>query len=80
MQGVTVLMPRYLDYANKRAPTFSRYLVVKDRVLSDQFYTYGGQSNGPYWIDPTSPTVEGARLGLFFHSFTGGDGETLFMA
>ncbi len=79
-QGVTVLMPRYLDYTNKRAPTFSRYLVVKDRVLSDQFLTYGSQTNGPYWIDPGSPTFKEAHLGLYFHSFTGGDSEALTLA
>jgi CRISPR-associated protein Cas5t len=81
MQGVTVLLPRYLDYANKRAPTFSRYLVVKERVFSDRFYSYGGQSGALYWIDPTSPAYDSAYLGLHFHSFVGGgDGETLNLA
>jgi CRISPR-associated protein Cas5t len=84
MQGVTVLLPRYLDYAYKRTPTFSRYLVVKDRVLlgngSEDMFTYSHQPNGPYWIDPASPTYKETQLGLYFHSFTGGDGETLEMA
>jgi CRISPR-associated protein Cas5t len=80
MQGVTVLLPRYLDFSNKRAPTFSRYLVVKERVLTDNFYSYGGQMDSGYWIDPTSPSFKEAHLGLYFHSFTGGDGETLTLA
>jgi len=80
MQGVTVLLPRYLDYDNKRTPTFSRYLVVKERVLTENFYNYGGQQGVGYWVDPTSPAFKEARLGLFFHSFTGGDGEIFTMS
>lgn len=80
-RGVTVLLPRYVDYTHKRAPVFSRYLVIKDRVRSDQdFYRYGDQPDELYWIDPTAPDVEGAYLGLNLHSFTGDDSETFFMA
>ncbi len=79
-RGVTVLLPRYLDYERNRSPNFSRYLVIKDRVFSHKFFTYGEQSNSVYWIDPHSPVVEGKHLGLHFHSFTGDDGETLKMA
>lgn len=80
MQGVTVLLPRYLDYANKRAPVFSRYLVVKDRVLTNDFHTYGTQIQSSYWIDPASPTYKEAHLGLHFHTFTGADDEAFTMA
>lgn len=83
-QGVMVLLPRYLDYSYKRAPVFSRYLVVKDRVLlgdgSDEVLTFSHQPAGSYWIDPASPTYKEAYLGLHFHSFTGEDDETLTMA
>ncbi len=78
-RGVTVLLPRYLDYKRNRTPNFSRYLVVKERVLSNTFFTYA-QSNDLYWIDPHSPVVEEKYRGLHFHSFTGDDGETLNMA
>jgi CRISPR-associated protein Cas5t len=80
MQGITVLMPRYVAYSQKRAPVFSRYLVIKERVWSKNFFTYGVQSKQRYWIDPTTPEVEGLHLGLIFHSFTGDDGETLTLA
>lgn len=80
LQGVTVLLPRYLDYANRRAPVFSRYLVVKDRVLTNNFYAYGMPSQTSYWIDPTTPTYKETQLGLYFHSFTGADDETFTMA
>jgi len=83
-QGVTVLMPRYLDYSRKRAPVFSRYLVIKDRVRvghgSDEVLSYSDQANGPYWVDPTSPLVKETYLGLHFHTFIGDDGETLSLA
>jgi hypothetical protein len=75
MRGVTVLMPRYLDYNNSRAPTFSRYLVLQDRVSSSEFFEFSDRSNGPYWVDPTTPKIEGAHLGLAFLSFTGEDGD-----
>ncbi|MCB0196256.1 MAG: CRISPR-associated protein Cas5 [Anaerolineae bacterium] len=80
MQGVTVLLPRYLDYNNQRAPSFSRYLVVKEHVLSPNFFQYDASIKQNYWIDPTSIQKKGLHLGLYFHSFVGDDGETLQMA
>ena len=80
MRGVTVLMPRYLDYARNRSPVFSRYVVIGGRVLSDEFYEFSDRSNGPYWVDPTTPEVKGAHLGLTFLSFTGDDGDRFKLA
>ena len=80
MRGVTVLLPRYLDYTNQRAPSFSRYLVVTERVLSQEFLNYGDPGKQSYWIDPTSSQEKGVHLGLYFHSFVGDEGETLQMA
>jgi CRISPR-associated protein Cas5t len=80
MRGVTVLMPRYLDYSRNRAPVFSRYVIIGDRVLSDKFNAFSDRANGPYWIDPTTPEMEGAHLGLAFLSFTGDDGDGLPLA
>jgi len=77
MRGLTVLMPRYLDYANNRTPTFSRYLVLQERVFSKEFFQFSGRPNGPYWVEPTSPEVKGAHLGLAFLSFIGEDGDHL---
>ena len=80
MRGVTVLMPRYLDYARNRAPVFSRYVVIGERVLSDEFYEFSNRPNGPYWVDPTTPEVKGAHLGLAFLSFTGNDDDRFTLA
>jgi CRISPR-associated protein Cas5t len=72
MQGIVTLMPRYLDYANTRTPTFARYTILRDRVLLE--------GTGPYWIDPTTPTIKGAHMGLIFLSFTGDDDESVHLA
>lgn len=69
-RGVVVLMPRYLDYNNKRTPTFARYLIIRNRIYSDRLIRY--ETDGDrmdYWIDPTSPKEKEAHLGLIFHSF-----------
>lgn len=76
-RGVTILMPRYLDYARNRRPTFSRYLVLQERVFSAEFVRYSHRSYGPYWIDPTSSCVQETHLGLALLSFTGDDGDHL---
>lgn len=79
-RGVTVLMPRYLDYARKRVPVFSRYVMLQERVHSSDFYTFGVSHLTTFWIDPAAPCYRDAYLGLAFHSFTGDDGETFMLA
>lgn len=71
MQGVTILMPCFLDYHSKRIPSFEWYLIIKNRVHL---------RNGSYWIDPTTSNEDQAHLGLFFHSFAGGQHEAFSMA
>jgi len=77
VRGVTVTMPRYVDYERDRTPVFSRYVIIADRVSSSSFFEFGDTSNGPYWVDPTAPEVLGSHLGLSFLSFTGADGDWL---
>lgn len=79
-RGITVLMPRYLDYAHNRRPYFSRYVVLQERVFSQRFYAFDAAPAGPYWIDPTSETHEGAQRGLAFLSFTGDESESITVA
>lgn len=79
-RGITELLPRYLDYEHKRAPTFARYLLLEDRVQSTTFWRTETQDNSLYWIDSTSPLVDGAHLGLQFHTFVGGAYEAFSMA
>jgi CRISPR-associated protein Cas5t len=72
MRGIVTLMPRYLDYAYNRCPTFDRYTILRERVLLE--------SEHGFWIDPTSPEVKGGHLGLAFLSFTGGDDAAVGVA
>ena len=66
MRGITITLPRFLDYHNSRTPYFGRYLILKDRVQLD------GET---VWVDPTSPEYQQRLLGLFFHSFIGENDE-----
>lgn len=71
-RGYAVLMPRYLDNARMRQPTFARYFVVQERVATKDFRWFGTKPQEAYWIDPTSPEIHGNRLGLSFLSFVDG--------
>jgi CRISPR-associated protein Cas5t len=77
MRGVAVLMPRYLDYARGRVPTFDNYLVLQERVHlpREDAWRFNHLSYGPYWVDPTTPKVKDAHRGLVFLSFTGDSDE-----
>jgi CRISPR-associated protein Cas5t len=80
-RGYVVLMPRFLDYAKGRAPTFARYVVLNRRVRSTEFLQYtnlGTESD--FWVDPTSPEDKGAQMGLAFHTFVGEYDDTPLMA
>jgi len=51
------------------------------RVLSDQFWQFANlPADTEFWIDPTSPEVDGAHLGLAFHTFVGEYDDTPLMA
>lgn len=71
-RGFAVLMPRFVDYANKRRPAFASYFVVQERIHSQKdFLWFGEHPQESYWIDPETSEIEGNRLGLSFLSFTG---------
>lgn len=74
-RGYVVLMPRYLDYERRRQPSFARYLVLHERIPSHGdgglLRFEGMATDSSYWVDPTSPEIGGARLGLLFHAFVG---------
>ncbi|MBC7105385.1 MAG: CRISPR-associated protein Cas5 [Firmicutes bacterium] len=72
-QGIVVLMPRFLDYANNRYPSFGRYVVLHRRVHTGEFLRYQGEPAPAFWVDPTSPEIRGDRLGLIFHRWVGED-------
>lgn len=71
-RGFAVLMPRYIDGADRRRPTFERYVVVQDRIRTDNpndFLWFGERPATRYWIDPQSAMIDGLQLGLPFLGF-----------
>lgn len=68
-RGFAVLMPRYVDGAARRQPTFERYIVIQERVLSTDFLYFGERRLGRFWIDPASPEYDGLKRGLSFLGF-----------
>lgn len=72
-KGITVQMPRFLDYHRNRFPTFDRYVILHRRVHSRDFLRFQGEPPFTFWIDPTSPEIDGDHLGLVFHSWVGED-------
>ncbi len=68
-RGVVVLMPRFLDGERNRAPEFARYVMLRDRIFSDDLVRLPGEASETYLTDPTATVIRGRRLGLFFHSF-----------
>lgn len=79
-RGVVVLMPRFLDYGRNRRPTFGRYVILHRRVCTRDFLRMSEEPPPVYWVDPTSPTLDGDHLGLAFHSWVGEDESTLRLA
>jgi CRISPR-associated protein Cas5t len=72
--GIVELMPRYIDYERKRADTYGQYLLLEQRVHSEDFWTFGAEPS-LYWVDPTSErdSDRGTLFGLSFHTFVGGE-------
>ena len=68
-RGVSVLLPRYLDYNQNRRPQFSQYTVLTDRVTPSN-------GNTAHWVDPLGPEDRGSHLGLVFHGFVGDEDAT----
>lgn len=78
--GVVTLLPRWLDYRRNRRPTFARYLLLRQRVMSGEMLRFADSATDGYWADPDAPQVKGAALGLWFHTFTGAADEALALA
>jgi len=64
-------MPRILDYNNRRAPSFARYVVLHKRVSTQDLLRRDDELERTYPVDPEFLDDHGVGLGLFFHSFVG---------
>ncbi len=79
-EGITELLPRYLDYERKRTPTFARYLLLENRVQSNKIWSLETKDQSLFWIDPASAQDKGSHLGLMFHTFVGEHYEAISLA
>lgn len=79
-RGYVVLMPRYLAYEQRRVPEFARYVVLHQRVHTDDFIKYEGEPPEIYWVDPESAAADGSHPGLMFHTFVGDYDDRSFTA
>lgn len=66
-RGVAVMMPRYVDYQQRRHPTFAQYLMLNERVLPKDMQTIGTVQ--PVWCDPTTPQQSGYNRAVVWHRF-----------
>jgi len=64
-RGVAVMMPRYVDYQQRRHPTFAQYLMLNERVLPKDMQTIGTVQ--PVWCDPTTPQQSGYNRAVVWH-------------
>ena len=55
-----------------RPERFGRYLLLERCVMSDTLLDFG-QTRRTFFADSSARHIEGAPLGLIFHSFTGDD-------
>lgn len=80
-RGVVMMLPRWLDYTNNRAPVFARYVVVQQRVrTTDDDWLSFTQAPMMYWSDPGALLQDRLPLGLVFHTFTGATDEAIRLA
>jgi CRISPR-associated protein Cas5t len=68
-RGVAVMMPRYVDYQQRRQPTFGQYLMLNERVLPEHMQPIGVVA--PVWCDPTAPQQAGYGRAVVWHTFVG---------
>lgn len=67
-RGVAVMMPRYVDYWQRRRPLFAQYLMLRERVMPEQMYSFGAAE--PVWCDPTAPVHKDYARAVVWHTFT----------
>lgn len=66
-RGIAVMMPRLLDYQQRRHPTFAQYLMLNDRVLASDLQVV--EELQPDWCDPTAPQYRRHYRAVVWHRF-----------
>ena len=77
--GQVVTMPRFVDYRRRREPVFGRYVILERRIHTRDFLHFSDDPEPRYWIDPTTPRVNGDNLGVVLHSWVGEDDSLLHL-
>lgn len=67
-RGITVTMPRFVDYNNNREPQFDRYIAFQERDFTARWLRYEHQPL-KHWVDSETPEINGCQRGVAFHKF-----------
>lgn len=78
-KGLSIMMPRFIDYENDRRVDFSRYIILQNRVFTganeedeipkQHLWLHIKDQEYNFWYDPNGPVIAGANQGVLFHSF-----------
>ncbi len=67
-RGVTLTMPRFVDYQRNREPQFERYIALQEREFTSRWLRFADQPL-KHWVDPETPELNGCRRGIVLHRF-----------
>jgi CRISPR-associated protein Cas5t len=67
-RGVTLTMPRYLDYYRNREPHFDRYIALQGSDFTADWLRYEREAIS-HWVDPETVERRGCKRGVVFHRF-----------
>ncbi|RKX78627.1 MAG: type I-B CRISPR-associated protein Cas5 [Spirochaetes bacterium] len=67
-EGISVLMPKFIDPEDRRNVEWDRYIIIEHRVPYRRIIKY--ENDGTLWIDPETPEVKGMKRAVIWHSFT----------
>jgi len=69
-------LPRWIDYRSGRRVYFDRFLIVKERVLTNSPDHWLRMPGGPgrHWVDPDSPGWNGSKRGVWLHALQESEG------
>lgn len=74
--GLTLNMPRCIDYNNHREPHFDRFIALQERTLSfSEKWMHFDSDPLNHWTDPEMPKRNGFNRGVAFHSFINQEGS-----
>ncbi|MEW6447858.1 MAG: type I-B CRISPR-associated protein Cas5b [Bacillota bacterium] len=67
-RGVTITMPRFVNYHNNREPQFDRYIALQERSATADWVRYECEPLS-HWVDSETPEWRGCQRGVVFHRF-----------